>query len=285
MTIKRIGVIGAGMMGGGIAHVAAMSGYEVILCDIEQKFVEGAVKRAADLMDKHIAKQKMTVEDKNAILKRITTTTNIEDFTDVDFVLEAIIEDLEVKKKLFAQLDTICKADTVFATNTSSMSITALAAATSRPEKFVGMHFFNPAQVMKLVEVIRGYKTSDETMQSVIAIARTMGKSTVECKKDTPGFIVNRILFAQFFEAARMLEEGVATVQDIDTAVTLGLNYPMGPFTLMDFGGIDLGIQVGDYFYNETKDNKWNPPHTLKALVKAGRTGKKAGAGWYDYHK
>lgn len=285
MTIKRIGVMGAGMMGGGIAHVAAMSGYEVILCDIEQRFVEGAVKRAADLMDKNIAKQKMTVEDKNAILKRITTTTNIEDFTDVDFVLEAIIEDLEVKKKLFAQLDTICKADTVFATNTSSMSITALAAATSRPEKFVGMHFFNPAQVMKLVEVIRGYKTSDETMQIVIAIAKAMGKSTVECKKDTPGFIVNRILFAQFFEAARMLEEGVATVQDIDTAVTLGLNYPMGPFTLMDFGGIDLGIQVGDYFYNETKDSKWNPPHTLKALVKAGRTGKKAGAGWYDYHK
>lgn len=285
MTIKRIGVIGAGMMGGGIAHVAAMSGYEVILCDIEQRFVEGAVKRAADLMDKHIAKQKMTVEDKNAILKRIITTTNIEDFTDVDFVLEAIIEDLEIKKKLFAQLDTICKADTVFATNTSSMSITALAAATSRPEKFVGMHFFNPAQIMKLVEVIRGYKTSDETMQIVIGIAKAMGKSTVECKKDTPGFIVNRILFAQFFEAARMLEEGVATVQDIDTAVTLGLNYPMGPFTLMDFGGIDLGIQVGDYFYNETKDSKWNPPHTLKALVKAGRTGKKAGAGWYDYHK
>lgn len=285
MTIKRIGVIGAGMMGGGITHVAAMSGYEVILCDIEQRFVEGAVKRAADLMDKHIAKQKMTVEDKNAILKRITTTTSIEDFTDVDFVLEAIIEDLEVKKKLFAQLDTICKADTVFATNTSSMSITALAAATSRPEKFVGMHFFNPAQIMKLVEVIRGYKTSDETMQIVIGIAKAMGKSTVECKKDTPGFIVNRILFAQFFEAARMLEEGVATVQDIDTAVTLGLNYPMGPFTLMDFGGIDLGIQVGDYFYNETKDSKWNPPHTLKALVKAGRTGKKAGAGWYDYHK
>jgi 3-hydroxybutyryl-CoA dehydrogenase len=285
MMVKKIGVMGAGMMGGGIAHVAAISGYEVVLCDIEQRFVDGAVKRAADLMDKNIAKQKITVEDKEAILKRITTTTNTDDFAAVDFVIEAIVEDLEVKKNLFAKLDKICKPDTVFATNTSSMSITALAAATSRPEKFVGMHFFNPAQVMKLVEVIRGYNTSDETLQLVLAVAQAMGKKTVECKKDTPGFIVNRILFAQFFEAARMLEEGVATIADIDTAVTSGLNYPMGPFTLMDFGGIDLGIQVGDYFYNETKDSKWNPPHTLKALVKAGRTGKKAGAGWYDYNK
>lgn len=285
MTIKKIGIMGAGMMGGGIAHVAAMSGYEVLLCDVEQRFVDGAVKRVTDVMDKNIAKQKMTTEDKETILKRITTTINTEDFMAVDFVIEAIIEDLEIKKSLFAKLDKICKPNTVFATNTSSMSITALAAATSRPEKFAGMHFFNPAQVMKLVEVIKGYKTSDETLQVVIDVAKVMGKTTVECKKDTPGFIVNRILFAQFFEAARMLEEGVATVKDIDTAVTLGLNYPMGPFTLMDFGGIELGVQIGDYFYNETKDSKWNPPHTLKSLVKAGHTGKKAGAGWYEYNK
>lgn len=285
MTIKKIGVVGAGMMGGGIAHVAATSGFEVLLYDIEQRFVDNAVKRAADLMDKNIAKGKLAAEEKEAILKQINSTTQIEDFAEVDLIIEAIVEDFEVKKNMFAKLDKICKPETILATNTSSMSVTALAAATARPEQFIGMHFFNPAQVMKLVEVIRGIRTADKTMQAVIEVAKAMGKTTVECKKDTPGFIVNRILFAQFFEAARMLEEGVASAQDIDTAVTLGLNYPMGPFTLMDFGGIDLGIQIGDYFFNETKDSKWNPPHTLKALVKAGRTGKKAGAGWYDYNK
>lgn len=286
MSIKKIGVIGAGAMGGGIAHVAAMNGFEVILCDVEQRFVDGAIARATALMDKKIAKQKMTVEEKEVVLQRITTTTNIKNFESVDFVIEAIIEDLAVKKNTFEKLDKICRPEVIFATNTSSMSITSIASATSRPDKVVGMHFFNPAQVMKLVEAIRGYSTSDETMKIVYQVANIMGKTTVESKKDTPGFIVNRLLFAQFTEAIRMVEEGVATPQDIDTAVTLGLNYPMGPFQLMDaVGGLDLAVQVLDYFYSETKDKKWNTPHALKSLVRAGRFGKKNGAGWYNYEK
>ncbi len=285
MSIKKIGVLGAGSMGGGIAHLAAMKGFEVVLCDVEQRFVDGAIKRATLLMDKSIEKQKMTVEEKEATLARITTTTNMEDFATVDFVIEAIIEDLELKKDAFARLDKICRPEVILTTNTSSMSITVIASATSRPEKVCGMHFFNPAQVMRLVEVIRGYSTSDETVKIASELAQAMGKTTVEVKKDTPGFIVNRVMIPQFLEAIRIVEEGIATPEDIDTAVTMGLNYPMGPFTLMDFTGIDISMFVADYFYNESKDPKWTPPQTVKSLVRAGRLGKKTGAGWYDYSK
>ncbi|MEL7567221.1 MAG: 3-hydroxyacyl-CoA dehydrogenase family protein [Dehalobacterium sp.] len=269
-----------------MAHLAASKGFEVILCDVEQRFVDGAIKRATGLMDKSIQKQKMTEEEKEAVLSRITTTTNMEDFAPVDLVIEAIIEDLAVKKNAFARLDQICRPEVIIATNTSSMSVTEIAAATNRPEKVVGMHFFNPAQVMKLVEIVKGYNTADETVQAVAEVAEAMGKTTVVAKKDTPGFIVNRLLFAQFMEAIRMVEEGVATPEDIDTGVTLGLNYPMGPFSMMDnIGGLDLTIAVMDYFYKETKDAKWNAPHSIKSLVRAGRTGRKSGAGWFKYEK
>lgn len=283
--IKKIGVLGAGSMGGGIAHLAATKGFEVVLCDVEQRFVDGAIKRMTGLMDKNIEKQKMTVEDKENILKRVTTSTNLEDFAAVDFVIEAIIEDLAVKKNAFERLDKICRPEVILATNTSSMSITVIAAATSRPDQVAGMHFFNPAQVMRLVEVIRGFKTSDETVQLVSEFAQALGKTTVEVKKDTPGFIVNRVMMPQFLEAIRIVEEGIATPQDVDTAVTLGLNYPMGPFQLMDFTGVDISVFVADYFYNESKDMRWNPPQTVKSLIRAGRLGKKTGAGWYDYNK
>jgi 3-hydroxybutyryl-CoA dehydrogenase len=284
MPVKTIGVLGAGVMGGGIAHLAASKGFDVILCDVEQRFVEGAIKRATATMDKRIQKQKMTEEEKAAILSKIKTTTDVNDFASVDFVIEAIIEDLEVKKSSFAQLDQICRPDVILASNTSSMSITEIAAATNRPEKVVGMHFFNPAQVMKLVEIVKGYRTSEETVQKVEELGEALGKTSVIVKKDTPGFIVNRLLFAQFMEAIRMVEEGVATPEDIDTGVTLGLNYPMGPFSMMDnIGGLDLTINVMDYFYEETKDAKWNPPHSIKSLIRAGRLGRKAGAGWFDY--
>lgn len=285
MTVKKIGILGAGSMGGGIAHLAALKGFEVVLCDVEQRFVDGAVKRATSLMDKNIEKQKMTVEEKEAVLGRITTTTNMEDFASVDIVIEAIIEDLDLKKDAFAKLDKICRPDVILATNTSSMSITVIAAATSRPEKVCGMHFFNPAQVMKLVEVIRGYATSDETIKITTELAQAMGKVTVEVKKDTPGFIVNRVMMPQFLEAIRIVEEGIATPEDIDIAVTNGLNYPMGPFTLMDFTGIDISMFVAEYFFNETKDAKWAPPYTIKAIVRAGRLGRKTGKGWFDYSK
>jgi len=286
MGIKKIGVLGAGAMGGGIAHVAAMKGFEVVICDIEQRFVDGAIQRATKLMDKSIAKQKLTEEEKEVILSRMSTTTNMEDFASVDFVVEAIIENLKIKSEAFANLDKICRPDVILATNSSSMSVTAIAAATKRPDRVIGMHFFNPAQVMRLVEIIRGYSTSDETLAIVEQLGKDLGKTPIVSKKDTPGFIVNRLLFAQFLEALQMVEEGVATPQDIDTGVKLGLNYPMGPFEMMDsIGGIDLTIAVMDYFYDETKNAKWAAPHAIKSLARAGRLGRKVGAGFYDYEK
>ncbi len=285
MSIKKIGVLGAGSMGGGIAHLAAVKGIEVLLCDVEQRFVDGAVNRIAGFMDKSIEKQKMTVDEKEAVLKRITTTTNMEDFASVDLVIEAIFEDMAIKKTAFEKLDKICPPEVILATNTSSMSITTIAAATSRPDKVAGMHFFNPPLIMRLVEVIRGYYTSDETVKVLFEVSKAMGKTPVEVKKDTPGFIVNRIMMPQFLEAIRIVEEGIATPEDVDTAVTLGLNYPMGPFTLMDFTGVEISVHVAEYLFNETKDMKWAAPQAIKALVRAGRLGKKTRAGWYDYDK
>ena len=285
MTIKKIGVLGAGAMGTGIAQVAAQAGYEVVLGDVEMAFVERSVANISKLLDKNVEKGKMTAEQKNAIMGRFTLTTNLDDFATVDYFIEAIVEDLEIKKSTLAKVDKVLKPDVVMASNTSSMSITVLGSATNRPEKFVGMHFFNPVPVMRLCEIIRGYKTSDETVKIASELAQAFGKTTVEVKKDTPGFIVNRVMMPQFLEAIRLVEEGVATPQDIDTAVTLGLNYPMGPFTLMDFTGIDISKFVLDYFYEETKNPFWAPPYTLKAIIRAGKLGRKTGAGWYDYSK
>jgi 3-hydroxybutyryl-CoA dehydrogenase len=281
----KIGVLGAGSMGGGIAHLAAVKGIEVVLCDVEQRFLDGAINRIEGFLTKSVEKQKMTLEEKEAALKRITLTTKMEDFVSVPLVIEAIFEDLEVKKNAFQKLDQVCGPNTIFASNTSSMSITTIAAATSRPDRVVGMHFFNPPLIMRLVEVIRGYYTSDETVAIVSEISKAMGKTPVEVKKDTPGFIVNRIMMPQFLEAVRIAEEGIASIEDIDTAVKLGLNYPMGPFELMDFTGVEISVHVSDYFVNEYKDMKWNAPQLLRNLVRAGRLGKKTGAGWYDHNK
>lgn len=285
MTITKIGVLGAGSMGGGIAHLAAVKGLEVVLCDVEQRFVDGAITRISGFLDKNVQKQKMTMEEKEATLKRITTTTRMEDFASLPLVIEAIFEDMDVKKTAFQKLDKICGPETIIASNTSSMSITTLASATSRPDRVVGMHFFNPPLVMKLVEVIRGYYTSDETVAKVFEASKAMGKTPVEVKKDTPGFIVNRIMMPQFLEAVRIAEEGIASIEDIDTAVKLGLNYPMGPFELMDFTGVEISVHVADYFVSEYHDMKWNSPQLLRNIVRAGRLGKKTGAGWYDYNK
>lgn len=283
MEVKKIGVLGAGTMGGGIAHLAASCGFEVILCDVEQRFVDGAIERATAIMDKRITKGKLSEEDKALTLKRIKTSTKMEDFSSADFVIEAIIEDLKIKTEAFEKLDKICRPEVIITTNSSSMSVTSLAAATSRPDRVAGMHFFNPPQVMKLVEIVKGYDTSDQTVKCIEEVADALDKTSICAEKDTPGFIVNRLLFAQFLEAVRMYEEGVASKEDIDTGIKLGLNHPMGPFELMDYGSLDLAIQVTDYFFNETKDPKWTAPHSLKAVVRAGRYGRKNGAGWYDY--
>jgi 3-hydroxybutyryl-CoA dehydrogenase len=283
MSIKTIGILGAGTMGGGIAYQAALSGFDVIICDVEQRFVDGAIDRAAKVMDKNIEKQKMTPEEKEAVLSRIKTTINKEDFSNVDIVIEAIIENLEVKKDAFIKLDQICKPEAVLATNTSSMSISQIASVTKRSDKVVGMHFFNPVHMMRLIELVRGLDTSDETLQSAAELGEALGKTIVVAQKDTPGFIVNRLLFAQMMEAARMYEEGIATPEDIDTAVRLGLNYPVGPFAMMDFGGMEMTMSVADYLYNETKDPKWYATHTMRSLYRSGKMGKKTGQGWFKY--
>jgi 3-hydroxybutyryl-CoA dehydrogenase len=286
LEMKKIAVLGAGAMGGGIAQVAAAAGFEVVLSDVDMAFVDRALGRIGDFLAKSVEKGKLTAGQKDEILGRIRPATGIgKEFADADLVIEAIIEDLQAKKQAFGQLDEVCKKEAYLATNTSSMSITVIASATKRPEKVAGMHFFNPPPIMKLVEIIRGFATSDETVRVLAEAARKMGKTTVEVKKDSPGFVVNRILMAQFIEAIRLLEEGVATIEDIDTAVKLGLNYPMGPFELQDFAGVDIGYYVANYFCEEFKDMRWNPPLALKSLIRAGRLGRKTGAGWYDYTK
>ncbi|WHY98510.1 3-hydroxyacyl-CoA dehydrogenase family protein [Peribacillus simplex] len=283
MAIQTIGVVGAGSMGSGIANLAAMNGFTVILCDIEDSYLENAIKRIGKFMDKSVARGKMTENQKHETLGRIQTTTRLEEMKDADVVIEAVLEDLNLKKEVFSALDQIVREGVILATNTSSMSITEIAAATQHPERVAGMHFFNPAQLMKLVEVVRGYQTSDETVEKLKALSKQLTKEPVEVKKDTPGFIVNRIMIPQFIEAIKLLEEGVASAEDIDKAVTLGLNYPMGPFTLQDFAGVDIGYHVMEYFKEEFNDDHFAPPLLLKQLVRAGRHGKKTGAGFYDY--
>ena len=285
MSKLTIGVVGSGSMGAGIAHLAALSGFNVIVRDVQDVFLQAAKARMEQFMQKSISRGKLTEEQAAETLERITFTTNLEDLKPANVVIEAIIEDLEAKKAVFAELDQIMPEDVILATNTSSMSITVIAEATKRPEKVAGMHFFNPAQIMKLVEVGRGFKTSDETVAALMDLSRQLGKEPIEVKKDVPGFIVNRIMIPQFIEAIRLLEEGVATAEDIDKAVKLGLNYPMGPFELQDFAGVDIGLHVMDYFYDELKDSRYAAPQYIRQLVRAGRNGRKAGAGFYDYNK
>lgn len=286
MEIKTIGVLGAGVMGNGIAQVAAMAGYNVILRDIEDRFVEGGIKNIDKFLAKTVEKGKMTADDKNAIMGRIKGTTDMGAMKDVDFVVEVIIEVMDVKKKVFAELDEITKKDVILSSNTSSMSLTEIATSTKRPDKIVGMHFFNPVPLMKLVEVIRGMKTSDATVATTIELTRKLGKEPVEVNVDVPGFLVNRLMVPHLIEAIKLNEQGIASKEDIDKAAKLGLNYPMGPFELMDLTGLDINLHVQQYFYdNLPKELKWDPPLTLKNLVKAGSMGRKSGKGWYDYSK
>ncbi|MBA4418641.1 MAG: 3-hydroxybutyryl-CoA dehydrogenase [Syntrophus sp. (in: bacteria)] len=286
MEIKTIGVLGAGVMGNGIAQVASMAGYNVILRDIEDRFVEGGIKNIDKFLTKSVEKGKMAADDKNAIMGRIKGTTDMGAMKDADFIVEVIIEVMAVKKKVFAELDEITKPGVILSSNTSSMSITEIASATKRPDKVIGMHFFNPVPLMKLVEVIRGISTNDETTTTTIDLARKLGKEPVEVKVDVPGFLANRLMIAVAIEAIKLYEQGIASKEDIDKAAKLGLNYPMGPFELMDLTGIDINYHVMDYFYKELpKENKWDPPLFIKNMVRAGLLGRKTGKGWYDYSK
>ena len=283
MEIKKIGVVGAGTMGNGIAQLAAQIGCDVVMRDIEMRFVEGGLKKIDGFLSKSVEKGKIDQQEKDAILGRIKGTVNMDDLKDVDFIVEAVIEDLELKKSVFKELDGLCKPDVILASNTSSMSITEIAASTNRPDMVCGMHFFNPVPLMRLVEIIRGYSTSDETIKTSTELAEKMGKVTVEVKKDSPGFIVNRIMIPHMIEAIKIVEEGIASIEDVDKAVKNGLNYPMGPFELMDLTGIDIAYFVSEYFYKElNKESKWVSPNLLKTMVRAGKLGKKTGSGWYE---
>ena len=284
MEIKVIGVLGAGSMGNGIAQLAAQAGYRVIMRDIEDRFVQSGLNAIEKFLTKSVEKGKMAEDQKKGVLSRIKGTTKMEDLKDVDFVIEAVFEDLELKKDVFKKLDELTRSQVILTTNTSSMSVTEIAMATKRPEKVAGMHFFNPAPIMKLVEVIRAYHTNDDTVHNVMEMAKKMGKEPVEVKKDTPGFIVNRLMIPHVIEAIKMAEEGVASIEDIDKAVKLGLNYPMGPFELMDLTGVDIAHHVAEYLYKElNKESKWSVPTLMKSMIRAGRLGRKTGAGWYKY--
>jgi len=284
VTIKKIGVVGAGAMGTGIAHVAAQNGFDVKVFDEFAPAKEKSLATIQKLSSSAVEKGKQTAEEREQMLSRLQYVDSLQEMADRDLVIEAIIEIFDAKIALHKQLDGILPANAIIATNTSSMSITAIAAATKRPDKFAGMHFFNPAQVMKLVEVIRGLNSSDETINTLKDLSVKMGKVPVEVKRDTPGFIVNRLFLPQMREAVKILEEGIASIEDIDTAMKLGLNHPMGPFTLMDFTGIDIHYHVLDYYRREMGD-AYLPPLLLKQMVQAGRLGKKSGQGWYDYNK
>ena len=286
MEIKTIGVIGAGTMGNGIAQVCAQIGYHVIMRDVKDEFVQRGVKAIDKFLARSVEKGKMSADDKASVMGRIKGTTDMSLLKNVDFVIEAVIEDMDLKKRVFKELDEICRPDVILATNTSSMSVTEIACATKRPQKVCGMHFFNPVPLMRLVEVVRGHGTSDETVQVTTDLAKKMGKITVEVKKDTPGFIVNRIMIPHLIEAINIVEEGIASIPDVDTAVKNGLNYPMGPFELMDLTGIDICYFVAEYFYKElNKESKWVSPHLLKTMIRANKLGRKTGAGWYSYSK
>jgi 3-hydroxybutyryl-CoA dehydrogenase len=286
MDIKTVGVVGAGTMGNGIAQMAAQIGCDVIMRDIKDDFVERGMKNIDRFLSRGVEKGKMEAAEKDAVLGRIKGTTDMQALKDADFVIEVVLEDMALKKSVFGELDEICRPDTILASNTSSMSLTEIATATNRQDKVCGMHFFNPVPLMKLVEVIRGYGTSDETVAVTTELAKKMGKITVEVKKDSPGFIVNRIMIPHMLEAIKIVEEGIASIEDVDIAVKNGLNYPMGPFQLMDLTGVDIAYFVTEYFYKElNKESKWVSPNLLKTMIRANKLGKKTGGGWYDYSK
>lgn len=284
MEVKKIGVLGAGTMGAGIAQVSVEAGYNVILVDVVPEIVEKAVNNLNKAWAKAVEKGKVTVESVADYQALLISSTDINDFIDVDIVIEAIVENIEIKKKVQKQLSEICKPNTILATNTSALSITEIAAATNRPDKVLGMHFFNPVVRMKLVEVIPGVVTTDDVVQAVMELARKIGKEPV-LAKESPGFIVNRILVPYLNEAANVFQEGISSPEEIDKAMKLGAGMPMGPLELADLVGIDIVLAVCEFFFNEFADSKYRPSLAFKQKVRAGHFGLKTGKGFYDYSK
>ena len=282
MEIKKVGVVGCGLMGSGIAQVCAQAGYPTVVSEINDALLNKGLDSIKSNLEKTVAKGKMSEGDKDAILGRLKGTTNMDDFKDCDFVIEAAFERMEIKEKTFASLDNICPKHAILATNTSTMSVIHIAAATKRMPQVVGTHFFNPVPVMRLVEVVRTVVSSDESVDTAKKFGESLGK-TVILAKDTPGFIVNRILIPFLFDAVRVYESGIASKEDIDNGMVLGCNHPIGPLALIDLAGLDVGVDVGNSLYKEFKEARFAPPTLLRKMVAAGHLGRKSGKGFYDY--
>lgn len=280
--IKRVGVVGCGLMGSGIAEVCAKAGYTVIVREVSREALEGGLKRISASLDRAVSKGKLAASDRDAVQARIIGATDMTAFEECDLVVEAVIENLDMKRKIFAELDSCTPPHAILASNTSALAVTDMAAATKRPGQVLGLHFMQPVPVMPLLEMVRTFMTSDDTFQRAKAFGESLGK-TIVVSKDTPGFIVNLLLIPYLLHAIDSLEKGVATKEDFDTAILKGLNHPMGPFTLLDFVGLDTTLFVADAVFDETKDPRFAAPPLLRRMVSAGWLGKKSGRGFYDY--
>ena len=284
MTIKKVGVLGCGLMGSGIAEVSARAGYETVVREVTQDLVDKGLGRIQGSLGKAVDKGKMEASARDEAMGRLRGVVDLGDLADCDLVIEAIVENLDEKRKTFSVLDEAVKKGAIFASNTSSLTITQMSMFTRRPERFVGLHFFNPVPVMKLVEVVRTLITSDETFGQAYEFVRSLGKEPIGAR-DNSGFIVNRLLVPYLLDAIRALEEGVGSVEDIDKGMQLGCGYPMGPFTLLDFVGLDTTYYIANIMFEEYREKRFAPPPLLKQMVNAGRLGKKSGRGFYDYSK
>lgn len=282
MAFKKIGVVGCGLMGRGIAEVSARTGYDVVVSEINRELLDKGLATIAGSLGKAVEKGKMTAADKDSVMARIKGTIDMQDFKDCDLVVEAAIENLDLKKKIFADLDKICPPNAILSTNTSCLSVMDLAAVTKRPDRVLGCHFFNPVPMMKLLELVKTITTSKETLNAAVEWGKSLGK-TIVVATDRPGFIVNGCLTPFLVEAIKMYESGIATREDIDTGIQLGLNHPMGPLTLADMVGLDTLLFIMDAIYAETKDPKFIAPILLRKMVTAGYLGRKTGKGFYDY--
>jgi 3-hydroxybutyryl-CoA dehydrogenase len=285
MEVKKVAVLGAGLMGHGIAQVAAqVAKYDVSLRDVKQEFLDNGMNMMKKSLQSFLKRGKLSEKEVEETLKRIHPTLDIKEaVTDADLIIEAVPENVELKKKMYREVEKFAPEDALIGSNTSSISITELASATRRPERFCGMHFFNPPQLMRLIEIIRGVKTSDETINTVVEVTKRMGKEPVVVNKDCPGFVVTRVLIPALNEAMYLVWEGIAEPEDIDKAIKLGLNWPMGPFTLLDYLGLDTVLSITGVFQNEIGDPKYRPCPLLRQMVKAGLLGRKTGKGFYDW--
>ncbi len=282
MVIRKVGIIGCGLMGSGIAEITARAGYDVLVTEVSDELLKKGIARIEASTQKAVDKGKASAEDRAATLARIKGSTKLEDVSSCQLVVEAVIEKMEEKKRVFGILDSVCPPDAILASNTSSLSITEIAGSTKRPDMVLGLHFFSPVPVMRLLEVVRTIMVKDEVVEAGVAYGKAVGKETVVCK-DAPGFIVNQLYLPYTLVAIRQWERGLATKEDIDKAMSLGLNYPMGPFTLMDFVGLDIHYNACMAIYEETKDPAYFPPPVLKKMIQAGHLGRKTGRGFYDY--